>query len=188
MESVVLDANIFFRIWILDPVLTLADAGIFEPLWSDEIMAEASRNLRHAWRDANQETVDAFLGQVDAAYPWARVPDWREYMQGLTLPDPDDCHVLAAAIAGSATSIVTINLADFPEDRLAVHGVRVEHPDKFLSRLFDADPEDVCSAIGTMVADKHHPPRTMAEEIAGLHRAGLHGFASRLNTATSHNQ
>lgn len=41
MESVVIDANIFFHMWMLDPMLTLADEGLFEPLWSDAIMQEA---------------------------------------------------------------------------------------------------------------------------------------------------
>lgn len=177
-----LDANIFFHIWILDPILTLADAGLFEPLWSDAIMDEVRHNLHRAWRDASREDIDSFLVQIDTAYPWARVPDWRAHMTGLELPDPDDHHVLAAAIAGGASSIVTINLNDFPAGQLVMHGVRAEHPDIFLTRLLDTYPERVIRAIEGMVADKRRPPRTMTEEIAGLGHAGLNRFAARLGT------
>lgn len=126
MESVVIDANIFFRMWILDPVLTLADEGVFEPLWSDAIMQEASRNLPKAWKGATAAQIAAFLAVVNKAYPYAQVPDWREHMEGLELPDPDDRHVLAAAIAAEATSIVTLNLADFPQTVVNRYGIRVE--------------------------------------------------------------
>ena len=54
MKTAVLDANIFLHIWILDALLTVADDGLFEPLWSDEIMAEIRRNLPKAWRHAQQ--------------------------------------------------------------------------------------------------------------------------------------
>jgi len=182
VESVVIDANIFFRMWILDPVLTLADEGVFEPLWSDAIMQEASRNLPKAWKGATAAQIAAFLAVVNKAYPYAQVPDWREHMEGLELPDPDDRHVLAAAIAAEATSIVTLNLADFPQTVVNRYGIRVEHPDDFLCRMYDSDPQKADMAIRRMIENKKHPPRTLAEEYTGLDKAGLHGFARRIVT------
>ena len=180
MKTAVLDANIFFHIWILDTLLTVADDGLFEPLWSDEIMAEIRRNLPKAWRHATTAEIDAFLSTVNDAYPYAQVPDWRNHLDGFTLPDPDDRHVLAAARAGGATIIVTINLADFPPKTLEKYSIRAEHPDAFLSRVYDESPEAVRHAVTRMAARKRHPPRTMVEEYTGLGKAGLPAFATRL--------
>ena len=180
MESVVLDTNIFFHMWILDPMLTLADRGLFEPLWSDAIMQEASRNLPKVWKEATASQISSFLDVVNEAYPYAQVPDWRKHMKGLELPDPDDRHVLAAAIAGEAASIVTLNLADFPQTIASRYGIKVEHPDTFLCRIYDGNPQAADAAIRRMTENKKHPPRTLTEEYAGLDRAGLHEFARRI--------
>ena len=39
---------------------------------------------------------------------------YEDLIPGLQLPDPNDRHVLAAAIRGHADVIVTMNLRDFP--------------------------------------------------------------------------
>lgn len=180
MESVIVDANIFFHMWILDPLLSLADEGLFEPMWSDAIMQEAARNLPKAWKSATASQISAFLGVVNEAYPYAQVPDWREHMEGLELPDPDDRHVLAAAIAAGAASIVTLNLADFPLAVANRYGIEIEHPDAFLCRIYDSAPQTAGAAIRRMIENKKHPPRTLAEEYAGLDKAGLRKFACRI--------
>ena len=61
-------------------------------------------------------------------------------IDGLSLPDPDDRHVLAASIQGGAEAIVTYNLADFPADTLAAHGIHAHHPDELLRG--DKDPPE----------------------------------------------
>ena len=55
----------------------------------------------------------------------------------LTLLDPNDCHVLVAAIKGEADVIVTTNIDDFPESILNKYGIEAQHPDDFLSNLID---------------------------------------------------
>ena len=44
----------------------------------------------------------------------ALVTGFKQLIEILALPDPDDRHVLAAAIKGRADLIVTTNLKDFP--------------------------------------------------------------------------
>lgn len=39
----------------------------------------------------------------------------------LVLPDPEDCHVLAAAITSVSSSIVTYNLSNFHEQTLSAY-------------------------------------------------------------------
>lgn len=180
MESVIIDTNIFFNIWILDPILTLADEELFEPLWSDMIMAEAKRNLPKVWKNATSNQIDAFINTLNAAFPWAQISNWKEHMQGLELPDPDDCHVFAAAIAGKASTIVTLNLIDFPVKELTEYGIKVEHPDTFLTRLYEESPVIVDHAMKSMISRKKHPPRTITEEYDGLRKAGLKTFTIKL--------
>lgn len=88
VQSVVIDANIFFHMWILNSILTLADEGLFEPLWSDAIMEEVSRNLPKVWKEVSVSQISSFLAVVNESYPYAKVPDWHEHMEGLELPDP----------------------------------------------------------------------------------------------------
>ena len=49
------------------------------------------------------------------AWPDAEVAVDAELVARLSLPDPDDRHVLAAAIAGGAEVLLTLNRADFPD-------------------------------------------------------------------------
>jgi hypothetical protein len=48
--------------------------------------------------------------------------------EGLKLPDPDDRHVLAAAIKAGAQVIVTRNLKDFPSPTFSRGISRPNHP------------------------------------------------------------
>jgi len=51
---------------------------------------------------------------MKAFLPEADVTNYRPLVAGLKLPDSDDRHVLATAIASKASVIVTWNLKDFP--------------------------------------------------------------------------
>ena len=72
----------------------------------------------------------------DAIPDW-EVPEtaWTAITRGLELPDPNDVHVLAAAIAGHADCIVTSNLKDFPASILMEFGIEAVDPDRKSTRL-----------------------------------------------------
>ena len=61
--------------------------------------------------------------------------------------DPKDRHVLAAAVHGGADTIVTFNLKDFPDDAIAPHGIKIVHPDRFLTGVLVRDTDEVISAL-----------------------------------------
>ncbi|HWI04268.1 MAG TPA: PIN domain-containing protein, partial [Acidimicrobiales bacterium] len=86
-------------------------------------------------------------------------------------PDPNDRHVLAAAIAAGA-SLVTFNVADFP--RAAVPpGLSVLAPDDFVLSLIQADLDAVATVVDQQAAALRNPPMTTAELLEGLAVVGL---------------
>lgn len=120
-----------------DLLLGLADAGLFEPQWSEGVAAE--------WLH-----VTARKGEPGAAEALARMI--RRWPQGVTpagkpealdLPDAADRHVLAAAIAGQADTLITLNLRDFPAWALAPYKITLRAPDDFTMDLWLAHPDIV---------------------------------------------
>lgn len=80
------------------------------------------------------------LELVNTSVPDCLVENYEFLIEGLVMPDPDDRHVLAAAIAGHADAIVTSNLKDFPKKILASHGIEVQHPDDFIMNQLELQP------------------------------------------------
>jgi hypothetical protein len=120
-----------------------------------------------------------------AALPDWQVPDlaWQAIAPSLRLPDPDDVHVLAAAIAGHADCIVTSNLKDFPTETLKPYGIEAIHPDDFLVAQLDLDEFSALAAFRDMRTRKKDPPFNAEEFALALERNGLVATASRLRAA-----
>ena len=67
---------------------------------------------------------------MDRHFPDALAVDFERLIDGISLPDPGDRHVLAAAIKGQADVIVTQNLEDFPQEQLdlcQIEAIGVKH-------------------------------------------------------------
>ena len=105
---------------------------------------------------------------------------WEACMNGLTLPDPDDHHVLAAALAAGAGTILTMNLRDFPTLALAPHGVAAAHPDGFLCGLHEADPELLQASAEAAQANLSRSTPSLKAYLDVLDRQGLPQFTRRL--------
>lgn len=101
------------------------------------------------------------------------VEGYEPLIQSVELPDPDDRHVLAAAIRARAQMIVTANLRDFPEDELAKWGIEAKHPDDFLVDQFHLDAIAVNVIIQQIADDSRRPPLTFSDVLDGLERCGV---------------
>ena len=89
-------------------------------------------NLLEARPDLARDRLERARYLMNQAVPDCLVAGHEGLLAGLSLPDPDDCHVLAAAIQGGAECIVTYNLKDFPATALTAltaHRIQAQHPD-----------------------------------------------------------
>ena len=98
----------------------------------------------------------------------------------VTLPDPNDRHVMAAAIKGRADVIVTFNLKDYPADVLETYDLEAQHPDVFVRHLIDLSPSAVIAAARTVRARLRNPPCTVDKYLQTLERQGLVSTVSEL--------
>lgn len=171
--TALLDANVLYSAALRDVLIEVALAKLYRPKWTLDIQREwigaLLRNKPHLKRDKLERTQSL----MRKALPTALVTDYESLIDGLTLPDPDDRHVLAAAIAGQCDVIVTQNLKDFPEDVLKPFGVEVQHPDVFLANHLDLLPGPFCTAIRVARRGRNNPPYTIGEYLAHLTQIGL---------------
>lgn len=117
---------------------------------------------------------------MNGAFPDATIRHYENLIDAIDLPDPNDRHVLAAAIRGQAQLIVTANLKDFPLHLLSPYDIEAQHPDVFITYLLDLNPEAVQQAFLAQVASLRNPPKSAHEVIQTLRRAGLKMTADRL--------
>jgi hypothetical protein len=94
-------------------------------------------------------------------------------IEGLILPDPQDRHVLAAAIRASAQTIVTYNLSDFPSQAISKYEVDAQHPDEFLRHLLDLSPATIIRTVQETRLSLKNPPKDSEEYLTILERQSL---------------
>ncbi|HRD91660.1 MAG TPA: PIN domain-containing protein [Accumulibacter sp.] len=179
--TALLDACALHPMAMADALMSLASAGLYAAKWSRTIEAE--------WIASIEERRPDLVGKLEYRRDQMReaVPDWeveerawQSLAGGLKLPDPDDLHVLAAALAGHADCIVTVNLRDFPPDVVGPLGLEILHPDPFIVAQWDLDPFVAVAAFKRMRARWKKPEATAEDFAAALERGGLPATAQRL--------
>lgn len=178
---VVLDACVLFPPVMREMLLGTAAMGGFDPVWSLRILEEWARATRRLPEGA-EAAARAEIALMRTRWPDAEVAVPDELVASLSLPDPDDRHVLGAAIAGDADTLVTLNRADFPPRTLARHGIALHGPDGFLLSLMDGGADVPAAARAVL---------RRAEAISGrpaslrplLKRAGLPRLGKALDAA-----
>jgi len=148
---VLIDACVLYPTVMREVVLGCAAQGLFEPKWSDRLLEEWARAARKIGPEG--ETIArGEVAQVSAAFPNAVIPKHDGLEARLWLPDADDIHVIASAVAGSCDAIMTVNAKDFPRNILAEEDLIRVDPDWFVVGLMDEAPDQV-QGVATRVLD-----------------------------------
>lgn len=179
--TALLDACVLVPITLADTLLRLAERELYRPLWSERILAEAADAVLEIHPDLSPGVVAKRFAAMNDAFEDAHVEGWEALESTLTLPDPDDRHVVAAAMRGRADAIVTANLRDFPDETLAPLEIAVVHPDDFLLDQLDLAPRVVLEVLREQAAHTRNPPLTPTDLLARLARAGVPAFADEVS-------
>lgn len=171
--TAVLDACVLYPAPLRSFLMYLAVADVFRAKWTETIHAEWMRSVCHNHPDISQEKVERIRELMNAHVRDCLVTGYEWLIPELHLPDPDDRHVLAAAIHAGAGVIVTANLADFPSDALRPHGIEAQHPDNFILGLLGVDPHGVCEAARRQRESLKNPPLSVEAYLASLERQGI---------------
>ncbi len=170
---VVYDACVLYPAPLRDLLMHLALSGLYRARWTGRIHEEWTTAVLRQRPDITPEQLAWTRSQMDAAIPDCLVTGYEGLEANLQLPDPDDRHVLAAAIACRAGTIVTYNLRDFPDELLAPRGISAQHPDQFIEHVLDLNQAAVCKAVRDQRAALKNPPRTVEELFDAYLRQGL---------------
>lgn len=176
----VYDACVLYPFHLRNVLIQCAFDGLVAARWTDDIHAEWIRNLAANSPGTPVARFETTRDMMKAVLPDANVANHRSLIPSLSLPDPDDRHVLAAAIAGGAETIVTWNLKDFPAPQIAPHGIAAVSPDAFLSALHRAYPKALLSSIARARENLRRTTPSVTEFVDALECHGLVAFTSIL--------
>lgn len=182
--TVLYDACVLHPPLLRDLLMQLGMTDLFRARWTDDIHEEWIRSVLKSRSDITREQLDRVRALMDAHVPHCLVTDYHYLVPTIHLPDPDDRHVLAAAIHGKADVILTKNLKHFPAAVLNQFGIEPQHPDEFCVRLVDQDQGAVCAAACKCRARMRKPPKSVTEYLGDLERQGLPQTVARLREFT----
>ena len=167
---VVYDACVFYPGSLRDLLFHLAHLGAVHARWSDDIHEEWIRSMLRDRPDLKRDQLETTRQIMNKKFRLGCVKNYEHLIDALHLPDPNDRHVLAAAIRAEASLIVTCNLSDFPQTTLALHNIEAVSPDKFIWRLIQKDSNIVIQAAYRHRSRLTRPPKTVEEYLATLER------------------
>lgn len=151
--TALVDANVLAGALTRNMIPSLAEDGFFRVRWSAEILDETERAIARmvAGRVADAPAhASEQRRRIERAFPDAEVEGYEPLVAGLTLPDENDRHVLAAAIRTAAAIIVTDDAKDFPDDALAPFDIQRIGTDDFVADVIDLDPVGSVAALRRM--------------------------------------
>jgi predicted nucleic acid-binding protein len=182
---VLYDSCVLYPAPLRDLLMHLALTDLFRAKWTDAIHEEWIRNVLINRPDLTKEQLNRTRDLMNIHVRDCLVIGYEKITPTLSLPDPNDHHVLAAAISASASTIVTYNLKDFPSRIVGRYEIEVQHPDEFIAQLIDHAPGIVCSAIRHLRPSLKNPPINAENYLNALERQALPRTVNKLREFVS---
>ncbi|WP_082157189.1 PIN domain-containing protein [Kocuria sp. SM24M-10] len=186
MFAAILDTCVLWPSLQRDFILSMAAEGLYRPLWSEAILGELRRHeeLKLLGRGVeakdSQRRADYLIMKMRTNFDDALVTGWEPLEGSYGLRDPNDEHVVAAAVVGGAGGIVTDNFKHIQPEKVPAH-IKVLHPAEFAADTADVDPLRAAYALHTLAGRLRNPPRTPAEILVLLEsRYAMHDVAEIL--------
>jgi predicted nucleic acid-binding protein len=176
----VYDACVLYPFHLRNLLVQCAVDRLVDARWTDEIHDEWIRNLTANDRTIPPNHLRAARDLMNAAVPTATVKAYEAFIPSIVLPDADDSHVVAAAVAAGASVIVTWNVRDFPAAELRRHRLQKLTPDIFLTRLYDQIPDAMIAAVARARRNLRRSKVSSKEFVAALRRQKLLRFVSKI--------
>ncbi len=163
----------------------LAISDLFQAKWTNDIHEEWIRSVLKDKPHLKYEQLQGIRSMMDENTRDCLINGYEPLIQDLSLPDPDDRHVLAAAIHASASIIVTSNLKDFPISETSKYNIEAKHPDDFTADLLDIAPGIICGVIKRLRKIFKNPQVSAHEYLEILTKQSLTKSASKLSEFVS---
>jgi predicted nucleic acid-binding protein len=176
----VYDANVLYPSVLRDLLIRLAQAGLVQAKWTETILDETFTHLACNRPDLDPQRLARTRELMCQAVRDCLVTGFESRIEAVTLPDPDDRHVLAAAITAGADLIVTFNLKHFPAADLQEWNLTATSPDEFCLELFHRDPVTGHQVIGQIAEACRNPPLAASDVIDQLEAQGVTRTATEL--------
>jgi hypothetical protein len=157
----VLDTCVLYPMPLADTLLLAASTNLFTFHWTEDLLDELQRIMLRNGRSAEEAT--RRTAQMRRIFAESEITGHQGLVTALALPDPDDRHVLAAAIRAGVGLIVTYNLSDFPDAVLSEYDIRAAHPDVFLRDLVDRFPQPIVSLLRRQAGSLKRRPMTFED-------------------------
>jgi predicted nucleic acid-binding protein len=182
---VVYDAAALYPNAQRDLLIRIAQAGLVQAKWTAEILDELARARLRRNPDLDPAKLDRLKALMNDAVADCLIWGYEPLVEGLKLPDPDDRHVLAAAIKAGAQVIVTTNMKDFPAEELAEFNIEPKSPDDFVLDQISIDDRVVFACVQDIANSRSNPPQTAQDILAELEHIGLVASVAVLRTPPS---
>jgi len=180
---VIYDANVLYPNTLRDLLIRIAQQPhLVQAKWTGDIVDEMLRALQRNRPDLTEEKAARLRDLINGSVRDCLVTGYQPLVEALELPDPDDRHVLAAAIKAGAQLIVTRNRKDFPVKVLAHWDIRPKSPDDFVRDVMDFDSQAVWACVQQIVDSRTKRPVTVDDVLGELQRDGLVASAAALRS------
>ncbi|MGB8841619.1 MAG: PIN domain-containing protein [Aliidongia sp.] len=178
---VLYDACVLYPFHLRNLLVQCAVDRLVDARWSDDIHDEWSRNLVANNPSNTIERLSVTRRLMNDVLPNATVTDYAQYISKINLPDADDRHVVAAAIVGNASLIVTWNGQDFPARELERYKLRQQTPDDLLMNLYAVKPAEVVAMASNARRNLRQSMPPAVDFLKALERQRLRKFSMTMN-------